>query len=598
VDPTSELPLQLLTQEVPQEVPVFGSERTPSQLASIDTPDTECGAVIPPEIQLKPVSDVVATAIEKVVPGNGTHLSAIETKPYLPIVPADECVATSEEVRNALMACSVGIVESNSELYIVRHATKELAATNLIPLDAKNNKCKALIRACVDHVSKKSVSNRILIEAVAVLKEYAHEAPSVASGNRFLRCDDAIYVDRSGKHVERIRVAKDGWSEFSEAKPYFHSLDVQKRLPKPNRSGDLSHLFRLLGIAECRTGEPTTVGSESELAALDARLLISTWLVACLDSGCDVPILRIIGVQGSGKSMASRLIRDVVDPVELPLLRLASDQLWVTAHHYAILAFDNLVELSRKTAADLCIFVTGGGLQKRTLFTDRSLTAFLRRPRVILNGIDLTNMPADLLDRTISLRLKKKTTPRASEEIVRDFEEHHEEILGGLFDLLTKALSLVESVKQESSFRLPQFHRYGRAVAVALGLEESRFDEALKRSREQDLIESLRHNPLAMALAALLVKQRRFEGSITKLIGELRELQVPLGFPLDAAKLSQHIRTTVDQLCSMGIGVKFAKRRSKERPIEIVRLENFDPLEFSLTASEDQSFRKETGDVK
>lgn len=99
-------------------------------------------------------------------------LSSDQTKPYLPMVPTDECVATSEDVRNALKSCNVGIVESNCELYLVRHATKDLAATNLIPLDSKNRKCQTLIRACVRHTVKKTVSNRILIEAVAVSERH------------------------------------------------------------------------------------------------------------------------------------------------------------------------------------------------------------------------------------------------------------------------------------------------------------------------------------------------------------------------------------------------------------------------------------------
>ncbi len=77
------------------------------------------------------------------------------------------------------------------------------------------------------------------------------------------------------------------------------------------------------------------------------------------------------------------------------------------------------------------------------------------------------------MDRSILLHLERidPIKRKDEEKLWKDFEEVKPEILGGIFDVISKAMSIYPSVKLSLLPRMADFGKWGYAIAEALGGE-------------------------------------------------------------------------------------------------------------------------------
>ena len=161
-------------------------------------------------------------------------------------------------------------------------------------------------------------------------------------------------------------------------------------LPEPVRGGSIKPLWELLNITEAQ--RPLVVGSYLNAFHPHGPYLVSNY----------------VGEQGSAKSCAARMQRQLTDPNENPLRSPPKEErdLMAQAASNRIVALDNLSSLPPWLSDALCRLATGGGHSARTLYTDlEEISLAVKRP-VILNGIEDVATRPDLAERVLQIELE------------------------------------------------------------------------------------------------------------------------------------------------------------------------------------------------
>jgi hypothetical protein len=141
--------------------------------------------------------------------------------------------------------------------------------------------------------------------------------------------------------------------------------------------------------------------------------LIVAWLVAALKPSDPNPVLVLLGEQGSAKSTAERILKDLVDPSIAPLRTTPRNEhdLFIGSDVSHELAFGNISSIPGWLSDVCCRLSTGGGFSTRTLYENREQELFEGMRPLIMNGISDVATRPDLLDRALVV-----TLPRIPEE--------------------------------------------------------------------------------------------------------------------------------------------------------------------------------------
>ncbi|MES2326577.1 MAG: hypothetical protein V4499_04505 [Pseudomonadota bacterium] len=206
--------------------------------------------------------------------------------------------------------------------------------------------------------------------------------------------------------------------------------------------------------------------------------LLLAWMVACfVRPGNEAPIAVLTGPAGSAKSSVLQIVVDLLDPKAGLRAGMPGkeDDLVVAAHQGAVVSFDNATTLN-KLSDPLCRLATGGGLRKRTLFTDKDVTAIdVIRP-VIIAGIDPIAHQQDLIERLLIIELRPPAGRIDDETLRRMVDEARPKLLGWLLDLVGKVLAMPVPSNLDGA-RMTGFSSVGERVAVTLGYAEGWFME-------------------------------------------------------------------------------------------------------------------------
>jgi hypothetical protein len=116
---------------------------------------------------------------------------------------------------------------------------------------------------------------------------------------------------------------------------------------------------------------------------------------------------------------------------------------------------------------------------------------------VVLNGITPAIRKEDLVSRTVFIETGSMDGYRESGKIMREFTEDLPKILGGLFNIIAKALQITQQVDLSQSYRMMEFTTIGYAIAEAIdtGLG-NQFMEAMARNEKRQLQEVKKNEPL------------------------------------------------------------------------------------------------------
>jgi len=281
--------------------------------------------------------------------------------------------------------------------------------------------------------------------------------PKTEFALRFAQHGDKRFLFLGDENCTVIEIDAAGWRVCDDPPVSFLGGDG-RALPMPVSGGTLDELQRFANA------------DDENLPVLLA------WMVACIvRPGKASPIAILTGPAGSAKSSVLQLVVDLLDPKAGSRggMPTKEDDLVVAAHQGALVSFDNATTLNR-LSDELCRLATGGGLRKRTLYTDKDVTAIdVIRP-VIIAGIDPVAHQQDLIERLLIVELRPPLERIDDETLVDMINEARPRLLGFLLDLVVKVLAMPVP-SDIGGVRMLGFARVAERVAVALGREPGWF---------------------------------------------------------------------------------------------------------------------------
>ncbi len=389
------------------------------------------------------------------------------------------------------------------------------------------------------------------------------DGPQHELHNRVAWHQGSIYYDLGDWRA--IRVTANGWGVDDSSPTLFRRYSHQQAQGDPLPGGNLDDLFRFVNLK----------GPD--------RILLKIILVTSLVPGIAHPIPVGYGPQGSAKTTFFRILRRIIDPSVMETLSFPRNptELVQQLDHHWMAAYDNISKLPDWAADALCRAVTGEGFSKRELYSDDEDIIYHFRRCIGLNGINIVAQKADLLDRSILLRLDpipdESRIPEA--QLWEEFEELRPSILGAALDALSRAMVLKDSIDLKQVPRMADFVIWGCAIAWALGLPEEDFLSAYGqniRARNEEIVAS---SPVALAVSALVESRSdEWEGTATELLHSLNEMAEDRSIDTKAREwpkapnaLVRRLNEVQPNLAAEGIEIETKDYRKRQKLIHIRR---------------------------
>lgn len=388
------------------------------------------------------------------------------------------------------------------------------------------------------------------IEAKAI-----HLGPERPVYLRVARVDDDLFVDLADDGWRVVRVTPRGWEVLTRSPVDFIRKPGMAPFPTPTKGGDINRLRDFINVK-----------------AEDFPLIVG-WVLGAFRGTGEYPVLVLQGEEGTGKSTAGRVLRSLTDPstVALRAPPKTVDDLLVSACGNHVVALDNLSGINAEMADALCRLSTGGGLDKRRLFTDSEQVLIdLTRP-IIVNGIDEIATRSDLSSRSIIVRLPVITAQLGGEEQFRqDFRDELPGIFGAILTGVSSSLARGYLKPHGIKVRMIDFVNWVTRAEPAMGLTQGAFLERFAEMRSRAVADGLEASPVGSTLLEYLMRPgapREWVVTPTDLFETLTRVagvraqskawpQSPRGLGNSLTRLAPSLRA---------VGITFTKEETRDR---------------------------------
>ncbi|KQV51892.1 hypothetical protein [Duganella sp. Root336D2] len=390
--------------------------------------------------------------------------------------------------------------------------------------------------------------------------------------NRVAPVEGGIEIDMGDELNTRVRISNGGVKIVSNGsevlfRRYKHSMPMV--MPAEAGRGDIKLLKKYL----------TNMDHVS-------FMLLTAWLTYTLAhpkvSASKYVILQVLGGQGSGKSMLTKLIKRLIDPAatDAQIMPTNGVDLGIAAQQSHVLCYDNLRDISKSMSDLLCTAATGGVFTGRQLYSNDEQHVIPLHVALVLNGIHAFVSEPDLAQRCLPLQLK--TIPAANRRSEMEMEKELDRdlplIQRGIFDLIAKAQIQLPKVELTSPERMIDFCKWLGAMELAnevpIGTYQDRYSDVLKQGQRDAILDSV----LGAAVLEFAegLDDDGWAGTPTMLLSQLnfeveQNIQRLRAWPNSAAALSKRLAPLQAPLLAQGISVEFS--RPKERIITIKKME-------------------------
>ena len=322
--------------------------------------------------------------------------------------------------------------------------------------------------------------------------------------SRIARSDKAIYYNLSNNDGEIIRITKDGYSIIHSRSciAKFIKSSNMKEQCKPLNDKDIG-IFDLQKYFNIKSPEIF-------------RLML-IYIVSCFIPKIAHPILISVGSQGASKTTSNVLIKQIVDPAFADIVSLPKDKrdLIIQLNRGYMLFYDNIKKISGEFTDIFCQASTGGYQVARKLYSDDDIVAYKLQRCLLLNGIDELTDQADLLDRAISIRYERidDSQRMTEQEIYDNFSHDLPYFLNDIFNIVSNAMRIIDSVKLEKLPRMADFTMWGYAIAESMGIGGDNFIKYYKANQLGIGLDLLQSNTTAMAIIDYMKQKKSWKGS-------------------------------------------------------------------------------------
>lgn len=362
---------------------------------------------------------------------------------------------------------------------------------------------------------------------------------------RVAKKDNDFWYDLTNNDWQAVKITAESWTIEDNPPIIFRRYRHQVSQAHPSTNGDISKLFKYINITQRKT-------------------LFLCWVVSCFIPNIPHVMPVIHGEKGAAKTTAFVLLKKLIDPSALETLALpkSSKDLNIMLKQHWFLPFDNVSHISEEKSDSLCRAITGGGIQERQLYTNSEEYIYTFQKCIAINGINNIVERADLLDRSILIELSriKEEERQGLSEVLNNFEEDLPEILGGIFDILSRAMAIYPTVKLDKLPRMADFARWGYAIAEAMGKSGQVFIDEYTCNQEYQNTELLNSNLVAMLLIEFMENIPEWSGRVSDLYNELADFAERKGinkkskeFPNQPNGLSRCLNSLKSNLKSKGI---------------------------------------------
>ena len=355
--------------------------------------------------------------------------------------------------------------------------------------------------------SKEAVNNSIrVLDAIA-----KHDMQEIDLYIRVAREEDTIIYDLTNDAKESVVISKDGWQISQRHKPIFKKYAHQKAQVTPITGGDVNRLFEVVNVVE------------------SDRLMCLVHLISSLVPEISHTVPDIYGEHGSAKSGASRIFKALIDPsiLDSPGLPNTEEGMHQAMAHHWYIIFDNVSWIKDWQSDIICKSSTGATYQKRALYTNDGDFVLEYKNCTGFNGITVLATRGDLLDRMVTLRLSTIDERNRKEEIVikNMFADMHPEVLGAMFDILSKAMEIYPSVEIGELPRMADFAKWGCAITEAMGYSQKEFLDMYYLDISNNDLHAIESTPVAELIITFMERRDiAWEGSPRELWNELSDI--------------------------------------------------------------------------
>ena len=436
------------------------------------------------------------------------------------------------------------------------------------PIRSQNYK-RWLGRSYWEAEDQKVPNQEALSAALNVLEGFAvFDGQDHRLCNRVAWLDEELWYDLTDNTWRAVRISSKGWEVVDKPPILFQRHNHQIPQVTPVQRGDPKAILKFLRPA-----------SESE------SVLLLAYIGSCFIPDIPHPIPIVHGDPGSGKSTRLRLVRQLLDPSELPLLSLPRDAqaaVQLLSHHW-IAYFDNVSSLPDWLSDLLCRACSGEGASKRQLFTDDDDVIYSYRRCVGLNGVNIVADKPDLLDRSIILHQARIVGKVLLEDrdLLQAFKNELPEILGGFLDALCRAMAIKSEVNLPWRSRMVDFVVWGAVIARALGYTEAQFLQAYSENIHAQNQAVLAASLVATAILNFMADKDSWTGTPAELLAALEPVADSLkintkqqGWPKNPNWLTRRINEVRVNILAEGISVLDAKPSKRELTLRQEVLEN------------------------
>jgi len=412
--------------------------------------------------------------------------------------------------------------------------------------------------------TSRAINRNAIADAVNTLAGRAcHDSPEESVFLRVAPHGGNILIDFCDAQWRVIEVRSEGWRVMEKSPVAFVRSNAMRALPEPVANGPLDPLWELLNVTPAQ------------------RPLVAGALLNYFHPNGPYFVLNLVGEQGTAKSCAARIIRQIIDPSENPLRsppREERDLIAQAGSNWCV-AFDNLSSLPPWLSDGLCRLSTGGGHSARALYTDlEEVSLAIKRP-VILNGIEDVATRPDLAERALQIELETiQDRQRISEkELWRKFETARPLIFSALLGGLVCALRESPNITLDSMPRMADPALWATAGEVGLSWKRGTFMAAYMQNLNEGSMASLEASPVGVAICRLLEEEAQWSGEPAELLETLDKLVIEEqrrapNWPKNPRALSGALRRLAPAFRRAGIQLEHG--RAKRRQIKLCKIGN------------------------